>query len=146
MRTILRCALLGLAIALTVGLSGQARSADKDKAKPKTPSAVDDPDPEGRWAGDKVGQARRYLIFHDNGGWHVHVTSGKKITFNGTSTVADGKVTKVFGFENLEVGKDPKKSDFGQVNAERTRIDFRFVTHGGEDSFSFKVSDKATYL
>src|SRR5262245_55769568 len=42
-KTIFQCALLGLAIAVTVGLCGPARSADKGKSKPKAPSTSDDP-------------------------------------------------------------------------------------------------------
>lgn len=147
MKTIFRCALLGLVVALAAGVTSPARSADKGdkgKAKPKTTTTSDDPDPEGRWSGYKVGQTRRYHVWHDTAGWHVRMTSGKKVTFNGTVTVAGGKFVKLFGFENLEFGNDAKKSDIGRINADRTRIDFRFVTNGGEDPFDFTVSDKAT--
>lgn len=75
--------------------------------------------------------------------WRVKVKTLKhKHDFTGHIKVNGGKVVRIFDFTGLEAGpkkKGKSSEDFGKWNAERNEIDFKFQTHGGEDSFSFKV-------
>jgi hypothetical protein len=126
-----------------------AFSQENAKGKLKPPAtAVEKPDPEGRWPKYKVGQPQRFIVWHDNDGWHVRTTSAARAIFTGTIKLSEGRIEKITGFDDLERarGKNTKDADFGRVNVERTRIDFRFVTNGKEDSFDFTVSEQATEL
>ena len=43
-------------------------------------------------------------------------------------------------------GKKRRAGDLGRWNAERNRIDFKFITNGGDDAFSFTVDRKVDQI
>jgi hypothetical protein len=60
--------------------------------------------------------------------------------------IAGGKVTSVFGFENLEAQKKKKRADLGIVNKAKDKITFKFKTSKRRDGFDFQVNEAAQSL
>jgi hypothetical protein len=100
--------------------------------------------PVGEPKGLTKGNAIRYFLWYDAKGWHLQTdTGGKRHVFNGTITVVGGKVTAIYGFENLEAGKKKKNTDLGVINKARNQITFKFATSKKRDGFSFQVDEAA---
>jgi hypothetical protein len=93
------------------------------------------------------GDSARYFLWYDAEGWHLRTdTGGKRRAFTGMIDVAGGKVTSIFGFENLEAKKKKKKADVGIVNKAKDKITFKFATKSRRDGFDFQVNEAAQSL
>lgn len=108
-------------------------------------SPTEGPDPQGRPEKYKAGQSRRWVVWHDDHGWHVRTTTTKeKHRFNGSIQVEGGMFTTLNHLGQLE--KKGKNTDLGTWNKERNLLRFDIKTHGKEDGFDFKVNGDAKSL
>jgi hypothetical protein len=135
--------LLGL---LCLGGGIAVSLAADDKPKEKKDEILDAKvDPVDKPRQYHVGASKRYCIWYDKDGWHMHTTTTKELhRFKGSIHVEGGNFAYFSGGSALEAKKKSKNKDYGYFNQDRGTWTFDYTTAGHEDVVNFKLSAGAT--
>ena len=116
---------------LVTGSSPFGRAAEKDI------------DPAGRPAKFEAGKKKAIAVYHDDGAWHIRVTSpkGGRTQFKGAVKVTGDKLSG--NFQGLEKAKQAKDADWIKPDLDGRGFVFQFAVFGKVDAVKFKVGPKA---
>ncbi|MEW6729723.1 MAG: hypothetical protein AB1489_00165 [Acidobacteriota bacterium] len=88
--------------------------------------------PEGQPRGMGKGSTHRYLIWHDNQGWHLRTTTARdQHRFHGEVLTDNGRIYDLSTFRR-------ERNDWVQIAPQGQRIFFDLSTDEGLDGFDFK--------
>jgi len=125
---------------VTVALLVAANTLVADETK------LDEVDPKGMPSGFKAGLSTRFVVWHDNDGWHIRVTtSSASAKFTAKIEPVDGKIVSMKLVSSTASGK--KGADLPPLKTQSKSIDMsNEIVKGSVNGYDFKLEDSATVI